>query len=116
VLAGGTNVADCTHAGPRTFRSRTGVGWSDGGATVTLLTVHAGRNRHRFPKVGLTHHQAAAALAHAGATDGVLVNGGASTTMEVRTRLPGRPRRVDAVLPRYYSERPVPNGLAIVLR
>lgn len=104
VLHQGADVADCTRSDTTVSRPRTGIGWADGGRTVIFLTV----TDPYGVDGGLTHYQAAGALAHAGATDGVLLDGGASTTLEVRTRLDQAPSRYDAP----YLERLIPNGWA----
>ena len=112
VLVNGVNVADCGTAESDATRPRTGIGWRDGGATVIFLTVNAARNAP-LSDAGMTHHQAAAALRAAGATDGVLVDGGGSTTMEVRHRMNRAPVRFDQ---RPSDGRPVVNGYALFLR
>lgn len=112
VLEGGVNVADCTTVESTATRPRTGIGWRDDGSTVIFMTVNASRVAP-LGDAGMTHHQAAAALLAAGATDGVLVDGGGSTTMEVRRRLSLAPVRFDQ---RRSYERPVPNSYTLVAR
>lgn len=112
VLVDGVNVADCTTVESTATRPRTGIGWRDDGSTVIFMTVNASRVA-ALGDAGMTHHQAAAALKAAGATDGVLVDGGGSTTMEVRRRMRLGPIRFDQ---RASFERPVPNSYALFLR
>lgn len=112
VLVDGRNVAGCTTAEQTATRPRTGIGWRDDGSTVIFMTVNASRTA-RLGDAGMTHHQAAAALKAAGATDGVLVDGGGSTTMEVRPRMAVAPVRFDQ---RASYERPVPNSYTLFLR
>ena len=111
VLVDGVNVADCTTLESTATRPRTGIGWRDGGSTVIFLTVNASKTA-ALGDAGMTHHQAAAALRAAGATDGVLVDGGGSTTMEVRRRMDLAPVRFDQ---RASYERPVPNSYALFM-
>lgn len=112
VLEDGVNIADCGTAESSATRPRTGIGWRDGGSTVIFMTVNASP-KARLGDAGMTYHQAATALRAAGATDGVLVDGGGSTTMEVRRRMNQAPVRFDQ-RPSY--QRPVPNGYAFFLR
>lgn len=112
ILQNRKNVAICDTGTSQESRSRTAIGWKDGGSTVIFLTINAAAGTSLYDG-GLTYSQAAAALADAGATDGVLVDGGGSTTLEARTRLNGTPARYDQ---RASWERPVPNGLTILAR
>lgn len=112
VLIDGVNVADCSTEASQAPRPRTGIGWRDDGSTVIVMTVNASKSA-ALGDAGMTHHQAAAALKTAGATNGVLVDGGGSTTMEVRRRMSLAPIRFDQ---RASYERPVPNSYTLFLR
>lgn len=112
VLRNSKVVANCAGWDGRSSRPRTAIGWADGGSTVVFLTVNAG-TKAGMDSAGLTYSQAAEALKAAGATHGVLVDGGGSTTLEARTRLTAAPARYDSS---FSYERPVPNGFQLIAR
>ena len=59
--------------------ARTALGWSDGGRTMIMITVEYGGG-----SLGEGVNEIADELAAAGATDGVLLDGGGSTTLVAR--------------------------------
>lgn len=86
VLARGAITADCTIPAARTSRPRSALAWDSRSRRVWLVTVNsigpspsslAGRR-------GLPYGAMADVLRRLGATDGVLLDGGTSTTLVVR--------------------------------
>ncbi|GAA0669506.1 hypothetical protein GCM10010193_21870 [Kitasatospora atroaurantiaca] len=97
---------------PRTHRyeirePRTALAWDASGRRLWLLTVD-GRSAG---SAGLTIAETARLLQRLGARNAVMLDGGGSTEMLARTS-PGTMAIVNA--PSGGSERPVPNGLALV--
>jgi exopolysaccharide biosynthesis protein len=96
--------------GSRVRHPRTLVGWNDAG-DVWLVTID-GRQRGR--SVGATYWEAAAMLQQLGATDGINLDGGGSTTFVAR-RCTG-PSLCVRNRPSDGRERAVTTALAVVPR
>jgi len=86
--------------------ARTALGWSDGGRRLYLLTVQRDAG-----SVGHGANEVADELAALGATDGVLLDGGGSTTLLARARGTAAARQVGGQEDGF--ERPVPVGVGI---
>ena len=107
VLADGRTWVTCERD---TIRPRTMVAWHRRSGAVWLVTVSGGAGSWPFGVfVGASHHQMAAVARGLGATDAVLVDGGGSTTMVLRTAS-GALRRVDGP---FVTQRDLPDILAI---
>ncbi|WP_143447837.1 phosphodiester glycosidase family protein [Kineosporia sp. R_H_3] len=93
-----------------TIRPRTMVAWDRRSGAVWLVTVSGGTGSWRYGVfVGASHHQMAAVARGLGATDAVLLDGGGSTTMVLRTAS-GALRRVDGP---FVTQRELPDILGI---
>lgn len=86
---------------------RSAVGIADGGRRITLVTVDG----RETTSVGLTLAQMSDLLGQLGATDGVNLDGGGSSTLAYRR--PGEPRVTIVNNPSDDATRLVPNGLGI---
>lgn len=104
ILRDGAPIADLDE---EVFAPRTGVGIDAGGETVYLLTIDGGAEH----SIGYTIASMAQALLELGATDGLNLDGGGSTTMVTNGQ------RDDGVtlqnVPSGSMERPVPNGIGV---
>ena len=95
------------------IRPRTMVAWNRYDGRLWLVTASGGANAARYGMyVGASYHQMALIGKRLGASDAVLVDGGGSTTMVVRTPAGGL-RRVDGP---FTSQRSISDVLAIVPR
>jgi hypothetical protein len=106
----------CTQSTERVV-PRTMIAWRDGGRTALLITANSGfRTRDGSRSGGASVWTMTDAAIRAGATDAVFVDGGASTTMLIRTstRRGTAPYRVD--LPRNSRQRTIVNGLGFTVR
>ncbi len=109
LLVDGRVTVSCTRA---PIRPRTMVAWNRRTGALWLVTATGGERTARFGMfVGASYRQMALVAQRLGATDAVLVDGGGSTTMVVRTR--SGLRRVDGPTGR---QRAVPDILGIVAR
>ncbi len=109
LLRDGRNVATCS-ATTIQSRPRTMIAWNAARTRLWLLVV-AGRGRGvPVSRYGLTHREMTEVARSLGAAEAVMVDGGGSSTMAVRS---GRlAHRVDA--PANTPQRPVPDGLVLV--
>ena len=115
LVSNGSVVASCT-GNSNTVRPRTGIGWDDYG-NVYLATTTMGRDwfdggQGGYRLGGSTVHQIADWLKALGATNGVSLDGGGSTTM--LAQLAGSYRRMD--LPDGVWVRSIPVGVALIAR
>jgi hypothetical protein len=110
VLRAGVNVAHCDGSG-RTSRARTLVGW-DAAGRVWLLVVNSGGATLPVGGPGLTYYETAEVARGLGVKEAVLLDGGGSSTLAGGR--PGVSVRLDA--PSWTTQRPVPNGLALLPR
>ena len=95
------------------IRPRTMVAWNRYDGRFWLVTASGGANASRYGMyVGASYHQMALIGKRLGASDAVLVDGGGSTTMVVRTPSGGL-RRVDGP---FTAQRSISDVLAIVPR
>ncbi|WP_088289602.1 phosphodiester glycosidase family protein [Kineosporia sp. A_224] len=112
-VAGTTLLADgrqWIRCAKDTVRPRTMVAWDRRTGAVWLVTVSGGTGSWRYGVfVGASHHQMAAVARGLRATDAVLLDGGGSTTMVLRTAS-GALRRVDGP---FVTQRELPDILAI---
>lgn len=93
-----------------TAATRTAAGFGDGGHRMYLLALDGTAET----SAGLTISELAALLQDFGATDGVNLDGGGSTTLV--TRDPGADRVTVRNHPGGGAERPVPNGIGVFTR
>lgn len=95
------------------IRPRTMVAWNRYDGRFWLVTASGGANASKYGMyVGASYHQMALIGKRLGASDAVLVDGGGSTTMVVRTPAGGL-RRVDGP---FTAQRSISDVLAIVPR
>jgi hypothetical protein len=111
MLRGGRNVATCAGTG-RQSRPRTLVAWDASRSRIWFLTVDGRGSDAPVSRYGLGYPQITELARSLGASEGVMVDGGGSTTMALRAS--GSVRRVDARADA--PQRPVPNGLVLVAR
>lgn len=93
-----------------TAATRTAAGLGDGGRRLYLLALDGTAET----SAGLTISELAAVLQDFGATDGINLDGGGSTTLV--TRDPGADRVTVRNHPGGGAERPVPNGVGVFTR
>jgi hypothetical protein len=109
LLRDGRNLASCTASAVRS-RPRTMIAWDAGRTRLWLLVVAARGHGVPVSRYGLTYRQVTELARSLGAAEAVMVDGGGSSTMAVRS---GRfVHRVDA--PPDAPQRPVPDALVLV--
>lgn len=85
ILSGGAISADCGVPAARTSRPRSALAWNRGSGRAWLVTVNSiGSGRAAPGNRGLPYGAMADVLRRIGATDGVLLDGGGSTTLVVK--------------------------------
>ncbi len=94
---------------PLTLAARTGAGVSRDGRRMYLVVVDSGA-----ASAGMTVTELATLLTMLGATDGVDLDGGGSTTLALR--LPGEPRATVRNVVSGSAERAVANGIGVFVR
>jgi hypothetical protein len=111
LLRDGRVLAPCSGTGARS-RPRTMVAWDAARRRVWLLVVTGSGPGTAVSRYGAPYRQLAQAAKALGASDAVMLDGGGSSTMAVRT---GRTAlRVDA--PAGTLQRPVPDAVVLVRR
>jgi len=111
LLREGRNLASCSTSAAQS-RPRTMIAWDAGRTRVWLLVVAARGRGVPVSRYGLTYRQVTEVARSLGAAEAVMVDGGGSSTMAVRS---GRlVHRVDA--PSDAPQRPVPDALVLVRR
>ena len=111
LLRGGHVLAPCSGTGARS-RPRTMVAWDAARRRVWLLVVTGSGPGSAVSRYGATYRQIAQVARALGASDAVMLDGGGSSTMAVRTGR--RVARVDA--PAGAPQRPVPDAVVLVRR
>jgi hypothetical protein len=109
LLRGGRNLASCSTSAAQS-RPRTMIAWDARRTRMWLIVVAARGRGVPVSRYGLTYRQVTEVARSLGAAEAVMVDGGGSSTMAVRS---GRlVHRVDA--PAGAPQRPVPNALVLV--
>lgn len=111
MLRRGRVVASCSGSSVES-RPRTLVAWNAARTRIWLITVDGRGQNAPVSRFGATYRQVAELARTLGASDAVMLDGGGSTTMALRSS--GGVRRIDA--PVWTPQRPVPDGLVLIPR
>jgi hypothetical protein len=111
LMRGGQNLAPCAGSAIQS-RPRTMIAWNARRTRLWLIVVTGRTRGGPSSRYGLTYRQVTEVARALGAAEAVMVDGGGSSTMAVRSGR--RVHRVDA--PAQVPQRPVPNAVVIVRR